>query len=508
MHRNAPRLHRRTGLGVAAVTTSLTVLTAPSLAATDGPQAVPAPQVHHAASGGTANSASVPNNVQLVRTRASILGTHKWYRQVKNGHFVAGAWYARHFDNSGHLTVWDGRQNVSNVATTTPEISRQSARSTAAQAADASSTEINGSDLVVLPSADGIGQARLVWAVSAATGAGATTTYVDAVTGAVLKTMTWSKKSPAGRNATIAGTGQVFDPNPVVKLQDESLRDLNDSADAVPAAGYSTVRLRRLDSSHTLSGRWVRITNQHRASSPTDQYIYNRANDKFEQVNAYYAVDKEQAYLRSLGLRDVNAEPQKVKVDAFRADNSYYNPTTDGISLGSGGVDDAEDPEVIWHEYGHAIQDDQVIDFGWTSQAQAIGEGFGDYMAVTMSQATADGTAVTPLACVMDWDATSYTFKRPHCLRRTDTDKRYPRDLTGEEHADGKIWSRALWHMNRKVGRDTATRVIVEAQFWMNPKISMPDAAEVTVETARRLYPNDGTVAVATRRAFARRGIL
>ena len=30
------------------------------------------------------------------------------------------------------------------------------------------------------------------------------------------------------------------------------------------------------------------------------------------------------------------------------------------ISTGTGGVDDAEDPEVIWHEYGHAIQDDQV----------------------------------------------------------------------------------------------------------------------------------------------------
>ena len=46
---------------------------------------------------------------------------------------------------------------------------------------------------------------------------------------------------------------------------------------------------------------------------------------------------------------------------------------------------------MIWHEYGHAIQDDQVPDFGSTHQGGAIGEAFGDYMAVTMSQAYATG---------------------------------------------------------------------------------------------------------------------
>ena len=502
---------RRAGVILLAVATSSALLSAPMVSAQTSTQlgraelsnATPPAAITGQA---TTGSTAVPSNVRLVRIRTSLLGTHKWYRQIKDGHVVAGAWYARHIDAAGNVTVWDSRKHVGKVAATTAQISRQGASSTAAQASDASAPQVNDASLVVLPGSNGVGAARLAWAVSTATGAGAATTYVDATTGDVVKTVTWSKKAPAGADATTKGTGRVFDPNPVVALQDESLTDMGDSVEAVPAAGYRTVLLRRLDESHSLAGLWVRIANASRAGSPTDDYLFDRADNRFEQVNAYYAVDAQQAYLRSLGLTDVNAESEKVKVNAFATDNSYYDPSTDMISLGKGGVDDAEDAEVVWHEYGHAIQADQVLDFGWTRQAQAIGEGFGDYMSVTMSQPSAADTSKTPTACVMDWDATSYTTAKPHCLRRTDGDKTYPADLTGEEHSDGEIWSRALWDMNLRLSRDTATTVIVEAQFWMNPKVGMPEAARITVSTARELYGD--SVAVTTRRAFIRRGIL
>jgi Zn-dependent metalloprotease len=161
---------------------------------------------------------------------------------------------------------------------------------------------------------------------------------------------------------------------------------------------------------------------------------------------------------------------------------------------------------VLWHEYGHAIQSDQVPGWGYEGQTGAIGEGFGDYMAVAMSQAASPSTRRTPHACVMDWDATSYTSRTPHCLRRTDSNKTFPDDLTGEVHADGEIWSRALWDINRKLGRNRATRVIVEAQFWMNPRSGMPGAARQTVKAAQGLY--DAEVAAKVRHQFVDRGIL
>ncbi len=106
----------------------------------------------------------------------------------------------------------------------------------------------------------------------------------------------------------------------------------------------------------------------------------------------------------------------------------------------------------------------------------------------------------------MDWDATSYTAGLPHCLRRTDRNLLFPGDLVGEVHADGRIWSHALWDLNLGLGRDMATTVIVEAHFWMNPTITMPRAAEVTVSIAQQLY--GPVAAAATRLAFANRGIL
>jgi Zn-dependent metalloprotease len=48
-------------------------------------------------------------------------------------------------------------------------------------------------------------------------------------------------------------------------------------------------------------------------------------------------------------------------------------------------VDDAEDADVIVHEYGHAIQADQVPGFGAGGDAGGMGEGFGDYLAGTIS---------------------------------------------------------------------------------------------------------------------------
>src|SRR5262245_23660762 len=62
---------------------------------------------------------------------------------------------------------------------------------------------------------------------------------------------------------------------------------------------------------------------------------------------------------------------------------SQNSPTTKSLTFGTGGVDDADDAEIILHEYGHAIQDDQIPGFGEPAEAGAMGEGFGDYFAAS-----------------------------------------------------------------------------------------------------------------------------
>ena len=197
-----------------------------------------------------------------------------------------------------------------------------------------------------------------------------------------------------------------------------------------------------------------------------------------------------------------------MRINQFGADNSFATDhPKDEMRFGKGGVDDAEDAEVILHEYGHAIHFAQGFGFA-SEEAGAISEGFGDYWAVTVSDVVARRLGVPerePLACVADWDATSYTSTVPHCLRRVDADLHYPADLNGEVHHDGQIWSRALWDIRQALGSGKADTIILQGSFDF-PGTSMTDLANRTVAAARSLYGN--ATAKVVKAAFAARGIL
>ena len=78
---------------------------------------------------------------------------------------------------------------------------------------------------------------------------------------------------------------------------------------------------------------------------------------------------------------------QLVRIDQFGGDNSFYRNGTKKLTItfGKGGVDDAEDAEVIVHEYGHAVHAAQVFGFGSSHEAGSIGEAWGDYLSVSVS---------------------------------------------------------------------------------------------------------------------------
>jgi Fungalysin metallopeptidase (M36) len=309
--------------------------------------------------------------------------------------------------------------------------------------------------------------------------------------------------------------GQVFAPNPVADLGIQTLTDQKDadyfSADPALARAYHRKTLTGLDGTGTLSGTYAKvISSTGKAAVNTGRgFIYTRDQDQFEQTMGYYWITQAQHYIQSLGfgstLRPVNDRQQLLRIDQFGGDNSFYREGTGKltITLGKGGVDDAEDAEVIVHEYGHSVQDNQVPGFGSSPDAGAIGEGFGDYLAVTVSEHFAR-TADEP--CVADWDSTSYTSTVPHCLRRVDGTKRYPKDLANprEVHADGEIWSRALWDIHHALGAKLADTIIIDAQFGFTPSISMRDAATATIATAKQY---GGPAERAVRDAFNARGL-
>jgi fungalysin metallopeptidase (M36) len=317
-------------------------------------------------------------------------------------------------------------------------------------------------------------------------------------------------KPPSGGSTAPA---QVFAPNPVADLGIQTLTDQKDadyfSADPALARAYHRVTLTDLDGSGTLTGAYAKVISEtgKAAADTGGGFVYTRDQDQFEQTMGYYWVTQAQRYIQSLGfgstLPAVNKRQQLLRINQFGGDNSFYREGTGKltITLGKGGVDDAEDAEVIVHEYGHSVQDNQVPGFGSTPEAGAIGEAFGDYLAVTVSDRFAP-TADEP--CVADWDSTSYTATTPHCLRRVDGTKHYPEDLVGEVHADGEIWSRALWDIRKMLGSRLADTIIIDAQFGFTPDITMRAAAAQTIRTAR-LHAASAEKPV--RAAFAARGL-
>jgi zinc metalloprotease ZmpB len=316
--------------------------------------------------------------------------------------------------------------------------------------------------------------------------------------------------APAAPAAPTA-PAQVFAPNPVADLGIQTLTDQKDadyfSADPVLKNAYHRVTLTDLDGSGTLTGAYAKVLSETGKAATGTSFIFTRDQDQFEQVMGYYWITRAQLYIQSLGfgstLPAVNKRQQLLRINQFGGDNSFYREGTGKltITLGKGGVDDAEDAEVIVHEYGHSVQDNQVPGFGSTLESGAIGEGFGDYLAVTVSAHEAP-TADEP--CVADWDSVSYTSTVPHCLRRVDGNKHYPEDLEDEVHADGEIWSRALWDIRTALGPKLADTIIIRAQFGFAADTKMRAAAAATIATAG-MY--GGAAKRAVTAAFVARGL-
>ena len=266
------------------------------------------------------------------------------------------------------------------------------------------------------------------------------------------------------------GEAHVFDPNPIATSGLPNLRDGD------PVEDYRVwVPVSRLEAGGALRGKWVRVGSDlgPEANESNHVYDYVSTDPRFEQAMAYVHGDRSFQHAEELGFLGLLSEPIGIVVHGTRLDNSWYSPPTREIIFGSGGVDDAEDGDIILHETGHAIHDALVPGFGG-GDTRAISEGFADYWAASL----------TDDACVGDWDATSYG---PPCLRRVDDDVVYPASLTGSVHKDGRLWSSLLWDLRAELGPELGDRLALAALREQSWDSSWEDAAQALLRAADRL---------------------
>ena len=425
------------------------------------------------------------SGVTLAGSRATPMGQVYEFSQAADGVPVYGAELKVHFNREGRVVgLTNSAVPSAKLGSMSHSVGAEQAVASARSHVPAGPVDAPESGDLPLPSTKLViyaetGTPTLAWEVILYTPGPTWQVFVHAKTRAVL--------APArDLNRYATGTGQVFLVNAVVATRDNTLRDHNDAASAVPPSAYRSVSLLGLDGTGFLDGSYASSSaTKRRVSSASETFVFDRSNDGFSETMGYYFLDYAQRYIQSLGFSSVNNRQQVFSVDRYKKDNSSYDSSKKTITYGTGGVDDAEDAEVIWHEYGHSIQDNQVPGFGTSLEAASIGEGFGDYWAGSVGAQLSGGFQDL---CIADWDAISYSTTSPPCLRRLDSTKHYPEDIVGDVHDDGEIWSAALWQIRTAIGAVKSDTVILQHHFLLTAGASFNQAANALVTAASNLH--------------------
>ncbi|WP_429192329.1 proprotein convertase P-domain-containing protein [Aeromonas salmonicida] len=312
----------------------------------------------------------------------------------------------------------------------------------------------------------------------------------------------------ASRTADAGDTqveARVFDPDPRTQLQDASLV-WHDELVLADAAYQDRVPLpvTLAGGRYLLSGPHARVVDAMEpdtapfSSDDPQAFRLTRDDRGFADINAYYHLDLAQRHIKKLGFTGLIPGALDIDTEAGYQDNSLYDPFERRLELGRSGVPDAEDPMVIWHEFGHAVQHHIVPDLGEEADWGAIGEGFSDYLAASHRQRSEAGRQFEP-AMVFNWDA-HFTDRTPRQLddlrARYHPDYSYPAHRTINGSNGDQLWGTPLFQAllasvteHGEGARDEFDRVIIESHFGLGPAIRMPQLARITVDTAARLYP-------------------
>ena len=314
---------------------------------------------------------------------------------------------------------------------------------------------------------------------------------LDARTGRIFKV--------ADRALYVDGSGNIFDPDPLssagAAYGDPGFTDGSDADTPELNAQLMTVPLRDITfdgTNHNLVGPWAAIVDfespiKGTFAQASSQFLFNRNQDGFEAVNTYYHLDNIMRHINvDLGLSitpfqysgGVQFDPHGLS----GSDNSHYLSGSGRVSFGEGGVDDAEDADVVIHELGHGLHD--WVTGGSLSQVTGLSEGFGDYLAQSYSRSLGQWTPADPqYHWVFGWDGHNPFWSG----RTTNYGAIYPGGLTGQIHTDGQIWSTCNMLVWDQIGRANTDRAMLVALGMTNSGSNQEDAAQAMLQAAVNL---------------------
>jgi len=343
-------------------------------------------------------------------------------------------------------------------------------------------------ELFIYP--DSLYQMHLIWKVnfSASEPKGSWEILVDAITGDAF--------DYKDMRVYETGQGKVFRPDPITALYNTSLTDQNNADYTALQGAYVITSLPNLNPPsggvYRLQGTYARsedleasYPNPTPVTSSTSTFYYNRSQPGFEETNAYYFIDAQRQYVGSLGYSPQWNGYNYIRFDAhgFVDDNSWYDPAQQYLIYGDGGIDDAEDQDVILHEYTHALHDALMAGtFQVGTNEHLLGEGIADYMAVSYRRtlSTFQQDKVFP------WDGNGETWNG----RSLNASYLYPGNWAWSNYMGGTLWASTMMDIQNygDMGRDVTNKLLLKSVNYANNSTIPPDHVFYVLKADQDIY--------------------
>ncbi|GEM_PF-2558809 len=449
-------------------------------------------------------------NLQVRESAKTPLGERVTFRQYHEQIPVVGAEIEVHVSGRNSVFCVENHCIPDIQIDTQPSVEQDDAVNTAEQSlgVDAAKVEKASSELVILP---GGAAQRLAWRVIVSKKGLIDRTWLVYVDAKKPGWVLYKKKL----QSSAAGTGSVYKENPITtpELTTVTLNNLSNSTSLLEGDYGKTYNANCLETAEDTSD----LSSLSTASSSGREYSYGSADNRLEEVMAYYHLNNVHDTLKSeygfSSLDDqmpvfVNAQDPDYPWMGY--DNAFYSrddnfSSTGYILFGCGDEFNnlGLDADVITHEYGHAILDHiqpELYEAIEQNYCGAIHESVGDVIASYFG-----GNEI-----IGEWGLTS-KYGSGDYTRDMNNDRTYPGDVyepsygVSEVHYTGEILNGVYWDIKDAVGTDTAFQVFFSAINVLPNDANFFDMRDAWVTADSSV--NDGANTDAIEAAFAKHGI-
>lgn len=211
-----------------------------------------------------------------------------------------------------------------------------------------------------------------------------------------------------------------------------------------------------------------------------DSLIVTRNTDIFKQEMVLYHIKHFQEYIQRLGFTNIQNQLWVDALGDFGENSRFeFGGQDPYLLLGIGGIPDAEDADVIVHEYGHATAFYIAPNTIEGEERIGIDEGNSDIIAAIYSRKLSNYN----WRKIFNWDG-NQTWNG----RTTLNTKNYVDNYILERYTLSSIWSAAVTDFAEQIGLDTTTTLLLTAMASMQSNMKMPEFAQLFLQADSLLY--------------------